>query len=195
MERRVIAITGGTATGKGTLTRAIGKRLDIAVLAQDDYYHTKPNGIPSSQYNYDHPDAIDLEMLADHLLALKAGQPVDSPIYVHAESSRVGSRPVLPAPVIVVEGILIMNNERLRRGFDLTVYLDLDHGTQLARRIARDTVERGCTEAQVRHMWENTVLPMQKLYVEPFKEGCNLILPEDHPDLMAEAVIAALEVR
>lgn len=191
----VIGITGGTATGKGTITRAISKVRDVAVLAQDDYYVDKPTGISSSVYNYDHPQAIDLSLLADHLILLKEGSPVESPIYRHAESKRIGSRTIYPQDLIIVEGILIMNDERLKQAMDLKVYLELDHETQLARRIARDIVERNCTEDKVRHMWNNTVLPMQLQFVEPHKEHCHLILEEGETSNMVEKILTMLEMR
>lgn len=192
----VIGITGGTATGKGTLARAIDAAIGpVAVLAQDDYYHTKPRGIPSSEYNYDCPDAVELSLLAAHAAELAAGRPVESPVYVHAQSSRLGHRRVEPRPVVLVEGILIMNEPRLRACLDLAVYLDLDHATQLARRIARDTVERACTEDKVRAMWDRTVLPMQMKWVEPHRDRCDLVLAEEAPEAMAAKVVAALRER
>lgn len=192
----VVGIVGGTGTGKSTLARAVAAAHGRAcIVSQDDYYLPRPAHIPHEAYNYDHPDAIEWALLTRHLDELRAGRAVVSPTYVHATSSRIDGRRIEPAPLILVEGILLMAGDGVEERLDFAVYLDLDPDEQLRRRMRRDTAERGCTEADVLRMWRDTVLPMQIEHVEPGRARCHLRLREEPPPAMAEAVLSALAAR
>src|SRR5262249_21153754 len=148
---------------------------------QDNYYRAQSH-LPLSQreaVNYDHPDALELDLLSAHLDLLRAGQHVDRPTYdftIH-DRAATGMR-VAPAPIIVVEGILVLADERLRARFDVKVFVDTDSDIRLMRRIRRDLEHRGRTFAQIRKQYYETVRPMHNAFVEPTKRFADIIIPE-----------------
>ena len=153
-----------------------------AVLIDSDAYYRDRSGLPRADrehINYDHPDAIETEFLETHLVALRAGRAIEMPQYDYREHARRReTRRVEPAPVVVVEGILVLADERLRAQMDLKIFVDTDADIRLMRRMRRDMEERGRTFAQVRDQYSETVRPMHLAFVEPSKRFADLIVPE-----------------
>jgi uridine kinase len=187
----VLGIAGGSGSGKTTIARAILAALPPdagALLEQDHYYRAQPHLplVERERINYDHPDAIEMDLLIAHVDALRAGQGIVRPTYDFAlhDRSPVGF-PIAPAPVVVVEGILVLADERLRGRFDAKVYVDTDADIRLMRRIRRDLEQRGRTFAQVRKQYYGTVRPMHLAFVEPSKRFADVILPEGGENAVA----------
>lgn len=184
MHPLVLGIAGGSGSGKTTIARSILSALgpgEGILLEQDHYYRSQSHLTPDERerVNYDHPDALELDLLADHLDALRGGACIVRPTYdfsVH-DRSPVGLR-IEPAPVVVVEGILLFADERLRARFDVKVFVDTDADIRLMRRIRRDLEHRGRTFLQVRAQYYETVRPMHLAFVEPSKRFSDLIVPE-----------------
>jgi uridine kinase len=180
----VLGIAGGTGSGKTTVANKLvgGVAAGAAVIIDHDAYYRDRSGLPPAErerINYDHPDAIETELLVEHLGQLRDGRPVEIPQYDFREHARRReTRRVSPAPVIVVEGILVLADERLRAQMDLKLYVDTDPDIRLMRRLARDIEERGRTFAQVREQYDATVRPMHLAFVEPSKRFADLIVPE-----------------
>ena len=180
----VLGIAGGSGSGKTTISRAILGALPPGsgiLLEQDHYYRAQPD-LPFEQrerVNYDHPDALETDLLIAHLDALRSGRAIIRPTYDFASHDRSpeGSR-LAPAPVVVVEGILVLADERLRQRFDAKVFVDTDADIRLMRRIRRDLEQRGRTFAQVRKQYYDTVRPMHLAFVEPSKRFADIIIPE-----------------
>ena len=184
MEPIVIGIAGGTGSGKTTLTRRLKEQFgdnEVCVLNHDNYY--KPhNDMPFEErckLNYDHPDALETDLMVEHLRKLKQGQAVDCPTYdhsVHNRSSRILH--IEPAPVILVEGILIFTDPELCDLMDIKVFVDTDADVRILRRIIRDVKKRGRTLESVVAQYLTTVKPMHEQFVEPSKRKADLIIPE-----------------
>jgi uridine kinase len=180
----VLGIAGGTGSGKTTVAHNLiaGLPAGSAVLIDHDAYYRDRSGMPPEErlrINYDHPDAIETEFLEAHLVALRAGSAIEMPQYDFREHARRReTRRVEPAPVIVVEGILVLADERLRAQMDLKIFVDTDADIRLMRRMRRDMEQRGRTFAQVREQYTDTVRPMHLAFVEPSKRFADLILPE-----------------
>ncbi len=180
----VLGIAGGSGSGKSTIARAILEALprgQSLLLEQDHYY--KPQAHLSAEerekVNYDHPDALEIELFASHIDALRQGRAIARPTYDFATHDRepVGLR-MEPARIIVVEGILVLAEPRLRARFDVKLFVDTDPDIRLMRRIRRDLEHRGRTFAQVRNQYYETVRPMHLAFVEPSKRFADLIVPE-----------------
>ena len=180
----ILGIAGGSGSGKSTIARAILASLPAkssVLLEQDHYYRSQAHLPPRERelINYDHPNAVELELLATHLDALRRGEAILRPSYDFAEHARdPAAVRIEAAPVIVVEGILVLGDESLRRRFDVKVFVETDADLRLMRRIARDMDERGRTFAQVRAQYEETVRPMHMAFVEPSKRYADVIVPE-----------------
>jgi uridine kinase len=180
----VLGIAGGTGSGKTTVANKLmgGVPTGAAVIIDHDAYYRDRSGLPPDdreRINYDHPDAIETELLVRHLAELRAGAPVEIPQYDFREHARrTETRRVSPAPVIVVEGILVLADERLRAQMDLKLFVDTDPDIRLMRRLERDIEERGRSFAQVREQFHATVRPMHLAFVEPSKRFADLIVPE-----------------
>jgi uridine kinase len=180
----VLGIAGGTGSGKTTVAQNVIAALPpgAAVLIDWDAYYRDRSALPRADrehINYDHPDAIETEFLVAHLVALRAGRAIDMPQYDYREHARRReTRRVEPAPVVVVEGILVLADEGLRAQMDLKIFVDTDADIRLMRRMRRDMEERGRTFAQVREQYSETVRPMHLAFVEPSKRFADLIVPE-----------------
>jgi uridine kinase len=180
----VLGIAGGTGSGKTTIAQNVISALPpgAGVLIDSDAYYRDRSALPRAErehINYDHPDAIEFEFLEAHLAALRAGQAVEVPQYDYREHARRReTRAVAPAPVVVVEGILVLADARLRAQMDLKIFVDTDADVRLMRRMGRDMEERGRTFAQVREQYSETVRPMHNAFVEPSKRFADLIVPE-----------------
>ena len=180
----VLGIAGGSGSGKSTIARSILDALPPGgglLLEQDHYYRAMPelSFEERAQVNYDHPDSLELDLLALHVDALKAGRPIERPSYDFATYERAARGVVVPpAPVIVVEGILVLADARLRERFDVRLFVDTDADIRLMRRIRRDLEQRGRTFAQVRKQYYESVRPMHLAFVEPSKRFADIIVPE-----------------
>ena len=180
----LVGIAGGTGSGKTSLAVKIRDRVGedrCLLIAQDSYYKDGSTLAPASQaaINYDHPDAFDTSLLVQDLRDLKSGRPVPCLTYDHAAySRRVLSDPLKPKPVVILEGILILAEEPLRRLMDIKLFIDTDADVRLMRRIERDIKERGRAIESILRQYRATVRPMHLQFVEPSKRWADIIVPE-----------------
>jgi len=180
----VVGIAGGTGSGKTTVADRLAGAMPpgrCAKLEHDAYYRDQGHLAPDerSAINYDHPAALDSELLAGQLRQLRGGGAVDVPIYDFAtHTRRRDTRRVEPARVIIVEGILVFAEPALREQMDIKIFVDTDPDIRLMRRIRRDLEQRGRTFQSVRDQYYATVRPMHIEYVEPSKRWADLIIPE-----------------
>jgi uridine kinase len=180
----IIGICGGTGSGKTTVARKIFESIgeaSVIYLQQDSYYRNLSDMPLDSRHraNFDHPDALDNELLLNHLEALKAGQFIDRPVYDFVTHTRKSERVhILPLPVIIVEGILVFFDDRMRRLMDLKIFVDCDADIRFIRRMERDLRERGRSVESVTEQYVTTVRPMHLQFVEPSKRYADIILPE-----------------
>lgn len=195
----IIGIAGGSGSGKTTLAERIAAHFGdaVATLRHDDYYKEQ-KGLSleaRAAINYDHPDAFDTDLLIKHLDALYAGCAIDAPMYdytVHDRSDRV--RRVEPRDVVLLEGILILENKALRERLDIKLFVDTDADVRILRRIVRDVKGRGRSLDSVIGQYLATVKPMHEAFVEPSKKHADLIVPEGGKNAVAfELIIARLE--
>jgi uridine kinase len=197
MEPVVIGVAGGTGSGKTTVAEEILKRAgteQISMIQHDAYYKDLSN-LPLAQrtmFNFDHPDALENDLLIDHLHRLKTGQAIEVPIYDFTTHSRTGqTRRVEAHRIVLVEGILIFADERLRRMMDVKIFVDTDADIRFIRRLQRDIAERGRTMESVIHQYLATVRPMHQEFVEPSKRYADVIIPEGGFNEVAIEMIAA----
>ncbi len=192
-----IGIAGGSGSGKTTLARLIMEHIGpehIAFLPHDAYYKDFSH-LPleeRARQNFDHPNALETDLLIEHIQALKRGEPVHRPVYDFATYSRKPETVLVePRPVILVEGILVLAEPRLRALFDLKLYVDTDPDIRFIRRLLRDIRERGRTLDMVVEQYLRTVRPMHLEFVEPSKRYADLIIPEGGLNTVALEVILA----
>lgn len=196
----VIGVAGGTGSGKttvaGEIIRRIGSRRLVS-LHQDRYYRDLAHVEPAerTQHNFDHPDAIEEELMVEHLELLRAGVRAPMPVYDFANHVRTSRTEWAdPRPVILVEGILILAVPAVRRLLDVKLFVDTDPDIRLIRRIRRDLDERGRTVESVVEQWMKTVRPMHLEFVEPSKRHADLIIPEGGFNTVAlDLVISRIE--
>jgi uridine kinase len=193
----IIGVAGGTGSGKTTVTEKVLEAAgvgSVATLAQDSYYRDQTDLEPSERkkINYDHPDAFDWDLLVAHLEALRDDEPIFSPIYDFTNDNRSGNTvPVMPAPIIVVEGILVLYDPRLRDLFNLKIFVDADPDVRFIRRLERDVRERGRTPENVIHHYLESVRPSHLQFTEPTKRYADLIIPHGGMNEPALEMIAA----
>lgn len=177
----MVGVAGGSGSGKTTFCRAlerlVGKR--AVTLSSDNYYrpldHLSP--VERDAVNFDHPDAIDFAMMANHLTLLSEGQSVSIPNYDFAKHTRRPTTFALdPTPIMLVEGILLFAPVEIRTQLDLLVFVHADPATRLQRRLRRDTQERGRSDPSVREQWEKTVQPMHVQHVEPTRRFAQIVV-------------------
>ena len=179
---KIIAITGPTASGKSSLAKELGKMIGddkCVIIPQDNYYKDWSHLSKSrrKKINFDDAKAFDFNLLARHLLSLRSGKSVFMPLYDFVQSRRLKStKKVESAPVIIVDGLMPFFNKKLRSLSDHKIYIDAKNAICLARRIKRDTKERGESIESVCSRYFNDVLPMQKKYVEPQKRWADVII-------------------
>jgi uridine kinase len=200
----VIGVTGGSGSGKTSVTKAIYdsfKGHSILMLEQD-YYYKDQSDLPFEERlktNYDHPLAFDNDLLIEHIEKLLRFEPIEKPVYdysIHTRSSEI--IPVEPKDVIILEGILVLEDERLRNLMDIKLYVDTDADLRIIRRLTRDIKERGRTLDSVIDQYVNVVRPMHNQFIEPTKRYADIIIPEgghNHVavDLMVTKVQTILE--
>jgi uridine kinase len=190
-------VAGGTGSGKTTVALKILERVGfdrIAYLPHDAYYRDASNLPPAerSQLNFDHPDALDNDLLIQHLRQLQAGHAVEIPVYDFKTHTRLAeTRRVDPQPVILVEGILIFADKRLRDLMDMKVFVDTDADLRFIRRLQRDITERGRSPESVINQYLRTVRPMHLEFVEPSKRYADVIIPEGGFNEVAIEMVAA----
>ncbi|WP_294496641.1 uridine kinase [uncultured Gemmiger sp.] len=191
MKTIVIGIAGGTGSGKTTLTRRLREHFgehEVSVINHDSYYkrHDELPYEERCKLNYDHPDSFDTDLMVEHLKLLRAGQSIQMPVYdytIHNRSDRTVT--VEPAPVIIVEGILIFASPELCDLMDIKVFVDTDADVRILRRIVRDVKSRGRTLDSVVTQYLTTVKPMHEQFVEPSKRKADLIIPEGGKNAVA----------
>jgi uridine kinase len=184
MKTLCIGVAGGTGSGKTTVADEIVRRVGperIVIVNQDRYYHDLAHleGHERAHHNFDHPDAIEEELLAQHLRLLKAGQPAPLPVYDFARHLRLSEIEwVDPQPVIILEGILILAIPALREVLDVKIFVDTDADLRFIRRLLRDMAERGRSVNGVVEQYLATVRPMHLEFVESSKRWADVIIPE-----------------
>jgi uridine kinase len=179
----LIGVAGGTCAGKTVVCERLAERAgddSVALIRLDSYQIDRTHQSVEERIaaNYDHPDAYDWTLLNNHLAVLAAGEPVLAPTYdfaVHNRSDIV--RELLPAPVMVVEGILVLHDAALRERFDLKVYVDVDADLRFIRRLTRDVEQRGRTPESIISQYLTTVRPGHEQFIEPSKQFADVILP------------------
>lgn len=192
----VIGVAGGSGSGKTTvaqrLLEAIGEQ-HITYLPHDSYYRDL-DAIPrigGEIVNFDHPDALETSLLVQHLQQLRRGEPIQAPIYDFSTHSRSPqTRTIYPAPIILVEGILIFADPELRAQFDVRLFVDADADIRFIRRLERDVNERGRTVESVIHQYLQSVRPMHLEFVEPSKRYADMIIPEGGYNSVAIHLVA-----
>jgi uridine kinase len=187
----IIGISGGTGSGKTTVANRIleaVKASEVVFIQQDSYYRNLVDLPPAFQEvaNFDHPDAIDNDLLVHHVRKLKAGEPIELPIYDFKTNTRlIETRRVEPKPIVIVEGILIFADPRLLEQMDIKVFVDTPDDIRFIRRLRRDLAERGRTLESVIEQYVGTVRPMHIQFVEPSKRYADVIIPEGGHNLVS----------
>ena len=193
----IIGIAGGSGSGKSTVVKQVIKHLPkeaVTVIPQDAYY--KDNGHKSAEdrarINFDHPTSIEWGLLIKQLEVLKSGAPIEMPIYSYVTCARSKETvTVSPAQVIIVEGILILTNPRLRKKMDIKVYVDADGDDRLMRIIRRDLEERGRSFQQVLEHYDSYVKPMHLQFIEPTKRYADIIVPQGGQNRVAIDILSS----
>jgi len=180
----LIGIAGGTGSGKTTVAHKVAAGLPtdaVSIIEHDSYYKDHRDQSPEerARLNYDHPDSLDNDILVQQLLALREGRAVEVPVYdfmTHLRRSQ--TRRLEPSPVVIVEGILVFVDQRIRDLLDIKIFVDTDADIRIMRRIRRDIEDRGRDFSSIREQYYRTVRPMHIQFVEPSKQWADLIIPE-----------------
>jgi len=194
----IIGIAGGTGSGKTTVVQQIMNELpseEVGIISQDSYYR-QTTGLSyedRAKINFDHPNAIDFELLATHLAALRAGNIIEQPVYSFITHNRTSDTVLThPRKVMIVEGILILADVRLREMFDIKIFVYADSDERLIRRLKRDIAERGRDMEEVLNRYQNTLKPMHEQFIEPTKAHADIIIPHDRYNTVAIDVVRAV---
>lgn len=195
----VIGMAGGTGSGKTTLAARISEGLgegEMVSLPHDAYYIDRSDlsREERTQLNYDHPSAFDNALLIRHLELLLADRPIERPVYSFVTHMRTEEKvPLRSAPVILLEGILVLENDKLRRRMDIRIFVDCDEDERLIRRLRRDIRERGRTIPAAIEQYLTTVKPMHQQFVEPSKRYADLIVPRGgHNEVALEMILSRI---
>ncbi len=194
----VIGIAGGTGSGKTTVVRKIIENLppgEVAVLSQDSYYKDNSH-LPlekRQEINFDHPQALEFDLLIKHIEDLKKGESIEEPMYSYLTCTRSEeTKTIQPKKVVILEGILVLTNKKLRDLFDIKVFVHADADDRLNRVIKRDIVERGRSVEKVLERYDESVKPMHLQFIEPSKRYADLILPEGGHNKVAIEVLSSI---
>lgn len=202
MRPLIIGIAGGTGSGKSTVARRIGEALtgaSVLSLDMDAYYRNRTDLTLDERrrLNWDHPEAFDLDLLLAHLNALAARRPVDKPVYdyvTHLRAER--TLPLQPTDVVVIDGILLFVDARVRERCDVKVFVDTEADIRLVRRIRRDMRSRGRPLDEILDQYLGTVRPMHQEFVEPSKQFADVIIPRGgHNAIGIEMIVARIQQR
>ncbi len=191
----VIGIAGGTGSGKTTVVKKIQEQFpkgEVSVLTHDSYYFDSGNLSLEERRkkNFDHPDAIEFELMIEHVKKLKNGKPIEEPIYSFITCTRAKEvKHVEPKEVLIIEGILCLTNKDLRDLMDIKVFVDCDSDLRLSRVIRRDIQERGRDVDQVLKRYEETVRPSHMQFIEPTKRFADIIVPQGGQNLVAIKIL------
>lgn len=194
----LVGIAGGTGSGKTTLATRIHKAFPNSILISQDSYYRDLSHLPfeeRAKTNFDHPDALEFELLQKHLILLKEGQSVEMPIYsFHIHSREKGTERILPSDIVIVEGILLFAMREIRDLFDIKIFVDTDDDVRILRRIERDMLERSRTFQSVKTRYLEMVKPMHEAFVEPSKKFADIIVPEGgHNEVAIDLILSKLE--
>ncbi len=196
----LILVAGGSASGKSTVVQEILEKAgldDVLIIKHDDYYLDQTNLPLEVRYltNYDHPSSLDNKLLYQHLSALLEGQSVDKPTYDfvnHTRSTIVEH--VEPKPIIIIEGILILENEKIRDLSNINIFVELDDDTRFIRRMLRDMRERGRSLESIITQYESTVKPMYHKHIKPTKRYADVIIPNDRRhDIAVDLIVTKIK--
>lgn len=194
----IIGIAGGTGCGKTTVVNQIINELpdeEVGVISQDSYYSdlSHLSYDERTQINFDHPRAIDFELLGKHLQDLKKGSPIHQPVYSFVKHNRTKDTILThPRKVMIVEGILIMTNPQIRDIFDIKIFVHADSDERLIRRLKRDINERGRDLDEVLNRYQNTLKPMHNQFIEPTKEFADIIIPNNKYNTVAVDIVRTI---
>ena len=194
----IVGIAGGTGSGKTTVVNKIIGKLpegEVVVVPQDSYYKDNSH-LPIEQrqeINFDHPGSIEFPLLINHLKRLKNGEIINMPIYSYLTCTRADETVKLhPKHVVIVEGIMILTNKKLREMIDIRVFVDADADDRLARVVKRDIIERGRSVDKVLERYEKTVKPMHLQFIEPSKRFADIIVPQGGNNKVAINILTSI---
>ena len=194
----IIGIAGGTGCGKTTVVNQIVNELPdnvVGVISQDSYYHDLDHMTKEerSQVNFDHPNSIDFDLLIEHLNLLKQNKPIHKPVYSFVEETRLEETILTePRKVMIVEGILVLSNPKIRELFDIKIFVHADSDERLIRRLQRDIKERGHDLEKVLYRYQTAVKPMHNQFIEPSKEFADIIIPNNHYNTVAVDIVKTI---
>ncbi|WP_420323031.1 uridine kinase [Flagellimonas sp.] len=194
----ILGIAGGTGCGKTTVVNQIVDQLpknEVGVISQDSYYNdlSHLSKEERAKINFDHPNSIDFDLLISHLEALREGKSIDKPIYSFVEENRLmDTIRTEPRKVMIVEGILVLSNPKLRDMFDIKIYVHADSDERLIRRLQRDIRERGHDLEKVLTRYQTAVKPMHQQFIEPSKEFADIIIPNNHYNTVAVDMVRTI---
>ena len=198
MDCIMIGIAGGTGSGKSTFTNRLKEYFgdDVTVIYHDNYYRQRDDMTyeERTKVNYDHPSALETELLVEHLKKLKEGESIECPIYDFTQHNRSNkSYTIHPSKVFLIEGILIFSDEQLRDLFDIKVFVEADADERILRRVVRDVQERGRDINNIMEQYLTTVKPMHALYVEPTKTTADIIINSGMNDVAFDVMRTKIE--
>jgi uridine kinase len=201
MKPIIIAVAGGSASGKTTVVNEILGKLDlkgVSIIKHDDYYNDQANMTLDARYkvNYDHPKSLDNDLLVKHIKMLLEGNSIEKPLYdFEAYTRSAKTEIVTPKKVIILEGILILTDERIRNLSDIKLFVELDDDTRFIRRLKRDIKERGRSIDSVIDQYVTTVKPMHHKYVKPTKRFADVIIPNDYNhDVAVDIIVSKIKM-
>lgn len=194
----ILGIAGGTGCGKTTVVNQIVEELpqnEVGVISQDSYYNDLSHLTKEERgkVNFDHPNSIDFDLMIEHLMELKKGNSINKPIYSFVEETREKETNLTPPrKVMIVEGILVLSNPKLREMFDIKIYVHADSDERLIRRLQRDIRERGHDLEKVLTRYQTAVKPMHEQFIEPSKEFADIIIPNNHYNTVAVDMVRTI---
>jgi uridine kinase len=194
----IIGIAGGTGCGKTTVVNQIINELpeeEVGVISQDSYYKETSHLSydERTKINFDHPRAIDFDLLKEHLIKMRKGEVIHQPVYSFVKHNRTGDTIITnPRKVMIVEGILILSNPEIRSMFDIKIFVHADSDERLIRRVKRDITERGRDVEEVLNRYQTTLKPMHQQFIEPMKEYADIIIPNNKYNTVAVDIVRTI---